>query len=251
MTETSLWLSDAQFARLSPLLSCDTRGVPRVDDRRVISGILHVLRSGAPVEGRAGLLRTAQDALRPLRPPGGEGGLGEAVSRPVRGGRPALRAEDRRHAREGAPLGGGRRRGGEAQAIGRSLSGRTAKIHAAVDEGGRPRRLIPRPGHRGDAPVAAELIEGFTPQVCLADAASDSNALRAVLSEKGATPVIPNDPARKRPHPFDREAYRRRNAIERTFRRLKDRRRVATRYDRLATNFLAPVTIAAIVSYWL
>ena len=111
MTETSLWLSDAQFARLSPLLSCDTRGVPRVDDRRVISGILHVLRSGAPVEGRAGLLRTAQDALRPLRPPGGEGGLGEAVSRPVRGGRPALRAEDRRHAREGAPLGGGSRGG--------------------------------------------------------------------------------------------------------------------------------------------
>ena len=51
MTETSLWLSDAQFARLSPLLACDTRGVPRVDDRRVISGILHVLRSGRRRKG--------------------------------------------------------------------------------------------------------------------------------------------------------------------------------------------------------
>ena len=48
MTETSLWLSDAQFARLSPLLACDTRGVPRVDDRRVISGIIHVFMSPNP-----------------------------------------------------------------------------------------------------------------------------------------------------------------------------------------------------------
>lgn len=46
MTDTSFWLSEAQFARLAPLLPRDTRGVPRVDDRRVISGIIHVLRSG-------------------------------------------------------------------------------------------------------------------------------------------------------------------------------------------------------------
>jgi transposase len=46
MTDAPFWLSDAQFARLEVLLPSDTRGVPRVDDRRVISGIVHVLKSG-------------------------------------------------------------------------------------------------------------------------------------------------------------------------------------------------------------
>ena len=46
MTDTAFWLSEAQFSRLAPLLPTDTRGVPRVDDRRVISGIVHVLKSG-------------------------------------------------------------------------------------------------------------------------------------------------------------------------------------------------------------
>jgi putative transposase len=63
--------------------------------------------------------------------------------------------------------------------------------------------------------------------------------------------VIPNNPTRKRAHPFDARAYRRRNVIERTFSRLKDFRRIATRYDKLASSFLAAVAIAPIVSYWL
>ena len=46
MTDTAFWLSEAQFARLAPLLPTDTRGVPRVDDRRVISGIIFVIRNG-------------------------------------------------------------------------------------------------------------------------------------------------------------------------------------------------------------
>jgi putative transposase len=89
------------------------------------------------------------------------------------------------------------------------------------------------------------------PALCLADAAYDSDALRQLLIERGTDPVIPNNPTRKRRHPFDRSIYRQRNVIERTFSRLKDFRRIATRYDKLASNFLAAVTIAAIVSYWL
>ena len=64
-------------------------------------------------------------------------------------------------------------------------------------------------------------------------------------------PVIPNNPTRKRRHPFDRKKYRLRNVIERTFSRLKDWRRIATRYDKIARNFLAAVAIASIVTYWL
>lgn len=99
--------------------------------------------------------------------------------------------------------------------------------------------------------MAADLIEGFSPALCLADAAYDSDALRTRLIAIGCTPVIPNNPTRKRTHPFDRNAYRMRNVIERTFCRLKDWRRIATRYDQHATNYLAAVAIAATISYWL
>jgi transposase len=111
--------------------------------------------------------------------------------------------------------------------------------------------LIIRPGHRGDAPMARALMDGFAPAFCFADAAYDSDAFRADLIARGTTPVIPNNPTRKRKHDFDEDAYRKRNVIERTFSRLKDWRRIATRYDKLAVNFLAAVTIAAMVCYWL
>jgi putative transposase len=67
---------------------------------------------------------------------------------------------------------------------------------------------------------------------------------------RGTCPVIPNNPARQRHHPFDRAADRLRNLVERTICRLKDWRRVASRDDRLAQNYRAAVTLAAIVSYW-
>jgi putative transposase len=99
--------------------------------------------------------------------------------------------------------------------------------------------------------VALDLIGAMVPTLCLADAAYDSDAIRSVLAARGIEPVIPNNPTRKRLHPFDRKAYRLRNVIERTFSRLKDFRRVATRYDKLAQNFLSAVALACLISYWL
>ena len=100
-------------------------------------------------------------------------------------------------------------------------------------------------------PVATALVGALTPKRCLADTAYDSDAFRAWLGRRGCQPVIPNNPTRKRKHPFDLVAYRERNVIERTFCRLKDWRRVATRYDKLAQNYRATVTLAAIILYWL
>ena len=99
--------------------------------------------------------------------------------------------------------------------------------------------------------MAASLIGAMAPPLCLADGAYDSDAFRRLLLDRGTTPVIPNNPTRKRRHPFDRQAYRLRNVIDRTFGRLKDWRRIATRYDKLAENFMAAVAIAAIVIYLL
>ena len=157
----------------------------------------------------------------------------------------------RQHDIQGSPLCGGRKRGAEAQAIGRSRGGRTTKIHAIVDSRGRPIALEVTPGQLGDVRVALALISAVPPGRRLAgDAAYDSDGLRRLLVERGTLPVIPNNPTRKRPHPFDEDAYRHRNLIERMFCRLKDWRRIATRYDKLASSFAAAVAIAAVIIWW-
>jgi transposase len=84
----------------------------------------------------------------------------------------------------------------------------------------------------------------------VADRGYDSNALRALIAQLGAEAVIPPSSDRVRQIPYDRAAYRSRNLVERLWCRLKDWRRLATRYDKLATNFLATATIAAMISYW-
>ena len=144
------------------------------------------------------------------------------------------------------------KRGAEHQAIGRSRGGRTTKIHALVDGLGRPVALTITPGQRGDAPVALALIQAIAPSATLlADGAYDSDAIRQALIARGTLPVIPNNPTRKRQYPFDRQAYKRRNAVERMFCRLKDFRRVATRYDKLAATYTAAICLAAIVIWWI
>ena len=88
------------------------------------------------------------------------------------------------------------------------------------------------------------------PRRLLADRAYDARKLRDWLTERGCEPVIPPNPTRKRPHTYDPVAYRSRNAIERMFCRIKGFRRIATRYDKRADNFLSAVLIAAAITWW-
>ena len=99
--------------------------------------------------------------------------------------------------------------------------------------------------------MAAALIEaaGHFDRL-IADKGYDTNAIRALVARRGAVAVIPSTASRREPIPYDREAYRARNLVERLWCRLKDWRRIATRYDKLARNFLAGVIIAAAVIYW-
>jgi len=85
----------------------------------------------------------------------------------------------------------------------------------------------------------------------IADKAYDTNLFRELLANKGIEAVIPSIRRRKALIPYDTVAYRDRNLIERMYARLKDFRRVATRYDKLARNFLAGALIAATVTWWL
>jgi transposase len=102
-------------------------------------------------------------------------------------------------------------------------------------------------GHRGDAPQAGPLIEGRPAQAVMADAAYDADHLRQAIAAKGAVAVIPNNPSRARKHSLDKHLYAERHLIECCFSKLKQFRRVATRFEKTARNYFAVVTLAAIV----
>lgn len=88
------------------------------------------------------------------------------------------------------------------------------------------------------------------PKCLIADKAYDAERLRGWLAERRIKAVIPSTATRTVPYPLNRRAYRRRNQIERLFCRLKNWRRIATRYDRLARNYLAGLALAAVVGEW-
>ena len=84
-----------------------------------------------------------------------------------------------------------------------------------------------------------------------ADRGYDANRIRATLREQGTIPVIPGSLNRKRPIQYNERRYKDRWRVEAMFCRLKDFRRVATRYDKLARNFLSAVSLAAAVAFWI
>jgi transposase len=107
-------------------------------------------------------------------------------------------------------------------------------------------------GNVSDMKAAPDLIErAGRMRYLLADKGYDADQLRRSLREAGTTPVIPGRRNRKRAIRYDKERYRSRHLIENAFCRLKDFRRVATRYDKLADNFLSAVALATAIAFWL
>lgn len=121
-----------------------------------------------------------------------------------------------------------------------------------MDDQGRPRVLLLSAGNTNDITMARDLVEAAGSfDRLLADRGYDADHLRKLLAERRVEAVIPTTTSRRRPIPYDIIAYRRRNTVERLWARLKDFRRIATRYDKLAANFLAGVQIAALVAFWI
>ena len=132
------------------------------------------------------------------------------------------------------------------QELGRSKGGFTTKLHAACDGLGNPIRFFITAGQRSDYVKALELIEGKTMKALIADKGYDANYMVEAAMKVGSEAVIPPRSMRKTPREYDAELYKERNLIERMFNKMKNFRRVATRYDKLGIAYLAFVFIVGI-----
>jgi len=126
----------------------------------------------------------------------------------------------------------------------------TTKIHAVVDALGNPVALSLTPGQAADITQAEPLLERLDPEALIADKGYDADAFVEQLESRNITPVIPPKANRKQPRKTDFALYRERNLVERFFCTLKNFRAIATRYDKLASTFLAGVLLVCVI-IWL
>jgi transposase len=125
-------------------------------------------------------------------------------------------------------------------------------VHAVTDQNGRPVVLVLTAGQVSDFVPAQECLQAAPPATAvIADRGYDSDEWRDFIKQRGAKPVIPPKKNRNVQYRYDKTLYKTRNRVERFFCRLKDFRRVATRYDRQPYIFMAAVFLASIVAFWL
>lgn len=247
-------LRDDQWERLREFVPGGRKGKrgPRSDGRRFIDGLLWVGRSGGrwrDLPEKFGPYQTVKRRYYRWVEQGVFDRIFEAVADD-----PDLEwlAIDATVIRAQAPggRGTGKKGGAQAQALGRSRGGFGTKLHAVVDALGLPVRFALGPGQQNDMAPACDLIRGLRGQQVLADRAYDADSLHDVILDQGGEPVIPPRRHRKYQHRYDRIAYKQRWGIEGFFARIKQWRRIATRYDKLAANFLGFIKLASIM-LWL
>ncbi len=199
---------------------------------------------GLALARSAGVFRQMVFGLEAVSPLGAQRCLREDFQGAV--WRAGLRIRhDRRYDHQSSPARDRRKRGTQEQAIGRSRGGLTTKIVVLVDALGYLARFILLPGQRHDSVGVEPLIEDIDFEALIADKAFDQNALRRELNERGALAVIPSKRDRKTPIPYDAEMYKWRHLVENCIQRLKEWRRIATRYDKTDTSFGAFIHLSA------
>ena len=129
--------------------------------------------------------------------------------------------------------------GQDQQALGRSRGGFSTKIHIAVDALGNPLRLVLTGGECHDSPQADVLIEGLPAQAVIADKGYDSDDFIESVTKTGAQAVIPPRKNRKDQREYDKHLYRERHLVECFINKIKHYRRVFSRFDKLAKNYLS------------
>jgi transposase len=245
-----LVLSERQWKRIEKLCvgKPEDPGGTGANNRMFVEAVLWIARTGSPWRDLPPFWQVEQ-RFRALQPVERRRCLAAHLRRAGR--RSGLRIPDRRrHHRAGPPACGWRKRGTQSQAIGRSRGGLTSKIHLAVRGLGLPVRLILTAGQRNDITQAKALIDGLPAQWVLGDTAFDADHFRADIRAINAQAVIPSHPSRAKKLPLDEHIYKERHLVECCFNELKHFRRVATRYEKTARNFLAFITVSAI-ALWL
>lgn len=257
-------LSDNQYARIEALLPRNgNRGGQWRDHRLMIDGILWALSDGGRwrnLPERFGPWPSVYDRFRRWS----RQGLWDRILRHLQARKMQAGEIDwdlfcidgsvvRAHqSAAGAPHEGGPLGEPEDHALGRSQGGFGTKLHLICDGEGTPIAVAVGPGQEHETQQAIPLLEEATawpeqPAKVAGDKGYSAGWLRAWLRERGIKPVIAHQKSEKaRTARFDRKSYRRRNIIERCINSLKWFRRVATRYEKLATHYLGMVTLAII-----
>ena len=136
------------------------------------------------------------------------------------------------------------------EALGRSKGGFSCKIHALSDALGMPIKYILTGGQKAECQQAIPLLENVKASAVLADKAYDTDAFRAWLECRGIKAVIPPKSNRKEKIECDYWHYKERHAVECLFGKLKHYRRIATRYEKKAINYMAMLSFASVL-LWL
>ncbi|QXQ06709.1 IS5 family transposase [Sphingosinicellaceae bacterium] len=247
-----IWLSEAQMRRIEPHFPL-SHGVPRVDDRRVISGIIFVIRNGlrwrdAPKD--YGPHKTIYNRFIRWSRLGVFNRIFAALA--AKGGKPDRLMIDATHLKAHRTAASLLKKGLFPRCIGRTKGGLNSKLHAVCDGQGRPLVMLLTEGQTSDYKGAALMFDALPKaKAMLGDRGYDADWFRAALIAKGIAPCIPSKANRKTPIPHDRTIYRQRHRIENMFGKLKDWRRIHTRYDRCAHTFFSAIAIAATVIFWL
>ena len=237
-------LTDAEWRLVEPILPSKSRGVPRVDDRRVLNGIFWVLRSGAPwrdLPEHFGPYTTCYNRFVRWRCAGVWDRILTAISHREDADVQMIDSTIVRAHQHATCV-----KHGASEDLGRSRGGLTTKIHAVVDANGLPIKLALAPGHQHDSLSAADLLDDVREGgMLLADKAYDADAIRSLVASRGGWANIPPRRNRRDPICFSPYLYRDRNLVERFFNRIKQFRGIATRYDKRPENYLAAVKLVA------
>lgn len=143
-----------------------------------------------------------------------------------------------------------KKRGQDEQALGYSRGGFSSKFHVSVDTLGNPLRFLLTAGQAHEAPHAEALLEGFEAEFVLGDKAYDADHIRDTIKAMEAEAVIPPKSNRNDPANYDEERYKERNLVERFIGKLKHFRRIFSRFDKLARNYLSFLHFASVL-IWL
>lgn len=236
-------ISDENWERIAPLLpgKASDPGRTAEDNRRFITGVLWIARSGAAwrdLPERFGPWGTVYQRFNRWSQKGLWQRIFEAMQDPdlewLMVDSTSVRAHQQAAGQKSTP---------ESEALG--CSGFSTKLHLAVDALGNPLGFTLTPGQRSDFTQAEALVSPHDAEAVLADKGYDSDKFVAFIEAREAKVVIPSRKNRKEQREIDENLYKDRNKVERFINRIKYYRRIATRYDKTARNYLSFVYLAS------